>query len=112
MSSKKRYSKPYEIHSEILKLKRLAKVKLDDAQEHESTAKVCIDQANGEGITEGQRKFLLETAGHERNKAEKMRHLADLIEESQIPRLVRTLAELNTQPMEFIKNDPSVKRAS
>lgn len=107
---RKRYSRPFEVHAEILKLKRSAKEKTIEAQDHEKVAKGLVKDSQT-AVNGGQREWFLEEADAERKKAQKLWKSVTAIEESRIPRLVRTLQALGTQPMDFIKDDASVERS-
>ena len=108
---RKRYSKPYQVHAEILKLKRKAKESLEQAEAIERTVRGYLDQANLPETNAGTRQYLVETADFERKKAIKLRRSVEITEDARIPRLVRTLQTLETKPMDFIKDDPSVERS-
>lgn len=108
---RKRYSKPYQVHAEILKLKRKAKESLEKAEGIEKKVRGYLDQSNLPETNAGTRQYLVETADHERKKATKLRRSNNITEEARIRRLVRTLQTLETKPMDFIKDDSSVERS-
>ena|SRR5271167_3917118 len=107
----KRYKKPFEIQSEILKLKRRMAARMKEADQVDKVVQNWIAEANKPVDNPGRVTWMLEEADKERKKAHKLRRSATIIEETKIPRLIRTLQELGTQPMEFIKDDISVKLA-
>lgn len=107
---RKRYAKPYEVHAEILKLKRSVKEKMIQAADHVKVAWGLVKDSQT-AVNAGQKEWFLEQADAERKKAQKLWKSVTAIEENRIPRLVRTLQALETKPMDFIKDDTSVERS-
>lgn len=104
---KKRYSKPYEIKVEIIKLRKKEKALMLEAEKLDAEANSNMKNANNDKFTPGERQYSKEQAEFIRKKALRLRRSSQLCNDIHIPRLSRALAELNTQPMSFL-DDTSV----
>jgi hypothetical protein len=108
MSKKqRRFQKRFEIEGEINKWKLRAKNKLNEAAGFDDTVANFLKEANVKGVSAGSRQFLLDQADLYRQKAILLRRRADVITETKVPALGRTLAAFQTTTL-FKGDDQAV----
>lgn len=106
MNKQKRFTKKYEIETEIGKLKRRARQKLVDAEKEDVISGDHINESRCTSLA-GDRQFHTEQADFHRKKAIKLRRSVEIINDVKIPMLGRTLAAFQTSTL-FPGDDQAV----
>jgi hypothetical protein len=102
MSKQRRFETELEIRLAIAKKRRSLRRALQNADDMDIIVKNNIKESNNPKLTEGERQYWLDGANDYKKKAHKQRRSAQMIEENQIPALIRTLADYRTETFAFM----------